>query len=386
MADGFTTVSTRRFAAERANFVVRCSATAVRDAVEALFVDLQNGSEATEPIEVLLVENADGTFTLSVQGEPELANQSPDMALAGLVTAVSRLSLDADPNRLHLHCAALSLGGRGALISAASGTGKTTLAAALAQRGWTYVSDEAVGFHERGLVGTGFAKPLMIKPGGVDLFPELSAARVTLDSEVSQWRHVPVSAMGGAIADQIEPALVVILQRAADGSTEAHPVSTHLHPADAVVQLMGQTMDAQRFGPHAIDVLAGIAAKSRCITLRVGPLGAAAEVLREFVSSPAETHPLRVLEVADRVDSPCRIAEPVRSLLVADRAVVHDTSGGVIVALDEAGTMVWLALHSDPPAWWDAEAFNDPGIIAFLDQLESHGLISQLAANETTGS
>jgi len=369
---------TRRFAAGPATFVVRCPSAEIRTAIEVLFVDLPDGSSADDCSEIALIVAGDGLLELKVEGGRHVAPQDIDGAIASMVTAVSRLALDADPERLHLHCAGLSLDGKGVLISAASGTGKTTLAAALTRRGWSYVSDEAVALESDSSTAFGFPKPLGIKPSGRDLVPELAAGRVDLGLVDELWWHVPARSLAAAVETELTPSVIVILHRAPDGSTDTVSVATPIHPVDAVVALMGQTMDPQRFGAHAVAVLANLAARCSCVTLPVGPLDAAASVLEQLAKSTVEVDEVEEFERTAASDTgvhPWQVSDSVRSVRIGDRVVVHETEGGAIAGLDEAGSAVWRALYGSPPAWWEPEMMQSSGTRAFLDQLVSHGML-----------
>ena len=370
---------TGTFRAGAATFVVECPSDRVRDAVEALLVDLAEHPSTDDPFVVSLDADPTSDWVTIRGGEQVREPQPPESVLASLVTVVSRLALDAEPERLHLHCAALALHGRGVLISAPSGIGKSTLAAGMVLRGWTYVSDEAVGIESRSTTATGFAKPIVIKADGNDLLPELDAARVSLAHDDHEW-CVPASALDAAIAPETEPAVVVALQRSADGDTQAPPTASPLHAADAVVTLMGQTMDAERFGPDAVTVVAHLAARSRCVRLSVGPLDAAVSLLAEAVASPHDPLDVHVFpphgSQPDDVSPGWSVPAQVRSVMIGDRAVVHDTVGGSIVALDEAGTAVWQALHGEAPHWWQPDALQQADIVHFLGQLAGYGLVA----------
>jgi hypothetical protein len=367
--------------------VVDCPSDRIRETTEALFVDLADDS----PTDELLVVSVDsdaatGRTTISV-GDASGQPPRPDFSLANLVTAVSRLALDTDPTRLHLHCAALASNGRGVLVSAPSGTGKSTLAAAMIHQGWTYVSDEAVALEPGVISATGFAKPLILDARGAELVPELNAGCVSIDGSDQEW-SVPASALGAAVATELEPVAIVILHRSPDGDTGSPSVATPLHAADAVVALMGQTMDAQRFGPDAVSVLAHIAARGRCVSMNVGPLDGAVSLLTDLVGS-------EVVPSSVRSFPPCRpstdaehpdwsVPAEVRSVLIDDRVVVHDTLGGAIVALDEAGTAVWQALHGDAPGWWQPDVMRQASTVSFLEQLAALGLVANVVADWST--
>ena len=128
-----------------------------------------------------------------------------------MATAVTRIALDADDERLHLHCAALSKIGRGALITGAIGTGKTTLAAKLLTRGWSYGSDECAAARFGSTTVDDVPKPLMIENGGDGPVRDLRPLGVVVDADDDRIWMVPASATGAECVTEIEPGCVVIL-------------------------------------------------------------------------------------------------------------------------------------------------------------------------------
>lgn len=385
MAADDTTFSTRVFAAGRASFVVRCASTDLRDTIENLFGDLPTGDETADTAEMALTETPDGEWNIRFADEDRWTGQPADWCAAKLITDVSRLALDADPDRLHLHAAALALDGKGVLISAESGTGKTTLAVAMARRGWTYVSDEMVAFEVDDRIARGFAKPLSLKPGGHALLPGVIDAAVPLASrdDDEPWVHLRASSLAPAVDDHVEPAAIVILQRLADAPVDVERLPVALHPVDAVVALMSQTMDPGRFGPDAVTVLARLAARCRCVALAVGPIESSVAAVASAVESSPDALDVRVLAPPPDFDlHGWTVPANIRSVVIGQRVVVHDTSGGAIVAFDESGTAVWEALHGSAPAWWSADSIASTGTAVFLEALEEHGLLERSSSEE----
>ena len=349
-------------------------------------MDLPGGDDDLPCHEISFKDAQDDRFVIETEGHLTFTAHTPEAALAALVTAASRLALDEDASRLHLHCAALSLEGRGVLISAPSGTGKTTLAASLVLQEWTYISDEAVALSRSPLHVTGFPKPLMIKPGGGPLLPQLGAHHVSLGTSDSQWWNVPVSRVTRQISEEVDPKLIVILHHGFEGSETMRATPMEIHPADTVVALMEQTMDAQRFGPDAVNVLADLASRCTCVSMAVGPLDQAASALTDLLRAGATGTDVHLIDTSDRsVVDGWRVPEAVRSVLIGDRAVIHDTAEGAIVALDEAGTGVWRALHGDRPHWLSPDGLETNATKLFLAQLCSRGLLTESSAHNETG-
>ena len=65
------------------------------------------------------------------------------------------------------------------------------------------------------------------------------------------FHFVPVGASGATVVDGGAPHLVVLLRRPFSTNPGDSAVAERIHPADAVVALMEQTFDAERFGPTA---------------------------------------------------------------------------------------------------------------------------------------
>jgi hypothetical protein len=367
---------TRTFVVGSTRIAVNCSTAAGRDFVHNLFQDLAV-SDLPPVRTISFAEQASGQIAVEVEGATTHA-QDPNAALTSLVTAFNRMALDEEPNRLHLHAAAISRNGRGVLISAPSGTGKTTLTVGLLERGWSYTSDEAVAIDPVDLVCHGFPKPLMIKAGSTSLFPRLASARATLDAGTDGTWHVPASAVAQSITECVEASAFVILQRPEGGSYDSLAESVRLHPADTVVYLLQETMDPERFGPDTIAVLARMTSRAICAAVRAGKLESTIEAIEEVGESEPALHAVRDYPGGTGVE-PWSVPPGVRSVLIGDRFVVHDTQGnGTVVALDEAGSAIWRALHGDPADWWQPAYLINDTTVEFLRQLSSYGLVTDM--------
>jgi hypothetical protein len=94
-----------------------------------------------------------------------------------------------------LHCACLERNGSGLLIAGDSGVGKSTLAAALTQRGFALISDDWTYFSREqcSLVAHGLSSPIKLLPGAVQFFNELREL-------------TPAISLNGELAYEIDPA------------------------------------------------------------------------------------------------------------------------------------------------------------------------------------
>lgn len=120
---------------------VRCQDAALAEALQIVAVDLLSPSSG-HPVQVVVQCTGGGPWRVR---SPHLDEEAADRsgALELLLTAVN-LGVVAHTTYLAVHAGVVTRSGRTIVLPAASGTGKSTLVAALLTRGWSYVSDEAL--------------------------------------------------------------------------------------------------------------------------------------------------------------------------------------------------------------------------------------------------
>jgi hypothetical protein len=119
-----------------------------------------------------------------------------------------------------VHSACVSMNGRGVLLCGHSRAGKSTLSFACAQRGWTFIADDAV-YTIRGDAGRRvIGNPLLLRlrPDAPTLFPRLENRAVVLRQNGEFGFEIPTAELQGittAFTSEINH--VVFLNRARDG-------------------------------------------------------------------------------------------------------------------------------------------------------------------------
>jgi hypothetical protein len=115
-----------------------------------------------------------------------------------------------------LHCACVAREGRGLLLAGPSGSGKSTLSLALAQSGFTFLSDDWTYFSRRDgpLLAWGLSTPLKLLPSAVEHFPELAPMKlgVSLNGERA-YEIEPEQVFGVRRSWCAEPHWLVFLDR-----------------------------------------------------------------------------------------------------------------------------------------------------------------------------
>jgi hypothetical protein len=125
-----------------------------------------------------------------------------------------------------LHAACVALDGHGVLLCGNSGAGKSTLAFACAQRGWTFVSDDA-GYATRGNAGRmviGNPLYLRLRMDASDFFPELLKRPVILRQNGEVGFEISTSSLPEfATAFKCDVDHIVFLNRSAAGGARLTP-------------------------------------------------------------------------------------------------------------------------------------------------------------------
>ena len=188
-------------------------------------------------------------------------------ALSLCMTALN-LSAIAGTMTLAFHCAVLARDGAALVMPAASGTGKTTLCAALLQRGWDYVSDEALCLGFDDLAVRAYARPLALSTWSADV---LGVVGTPGSDEV----FIMPADLGAKIArDTIGMAHLVMLER--DGTTpRLDPVSR----ADGAAALMRNSFTQHLNAPAALAQVARLLSCATTHRLHLGDPHQAADLL-----------------------------------------------------------------------------------------------------------
>ncbi len=365
--------TTRPFAAGAFEFEVATTRAEDRQMVEALFADLPepSRSDRTQRFVLRFDPRADPVWLVSGPRVGEEPASQVDVALVYLMAAVNLCALDAEPEHLHLHAAAATRSGRAVVVAAERNTGKTTTIAHLVARGWGFVTDETVRLPADPRRIGGFPKPLSIKPYSSALVEHFAPWMIPpVGQEDGLVRFVPVGASGASVVDGGTPHLVVLLKRPFDDRITG-PAVKQLHPADAVVALMQETLDAERHGAAALR-LAELAARSQCVELTIGTPAETADTIEHlFDAEPAAACHVALLPPSEAV------SPGVVSVALGDRAVLHDTETGRVLALDEGATRIWRRVGG-----WNVDDEIDldaPVIRPFVAQLRALGLLASAA-------
>lgn len=265
----------------------------------------------------------------------ELPQQSEPFAtraqvVSGLITVMNKQSLHADSVQLHLHAAAASRADEAVLIVAPSGGGKTTAVTSLIATGWNYMSDEMISIGRETNLISCWPKPLSIKRSGFEQFESIvgdAAADENHNQTDAAW-NIAASAVGPVFRARAKPRLIVLLNRRDSG-----PESIGVSGGAAVVSLVEQSMDLERFGPGGLMALAQLASVCRVIDVRRNAPETLAAIIEshwsEVIPSPPE--PVGLCFASGPVSS------SIEAIAIDDEIVVRNKGSGRIALLNKVG-------------------------------------------------
>jgi hypothetical protein len=246
-----------------------------RNQLSALWSDCAPQTDADSSETVELTPTDDGWRavtrgqTRSVIGE--------DSAVSAASAAVNHLVVSRTP-LLAFHAAVVSRDGVTMVVPGGSGAGKTTLTVALLQRGWSYVSDEALALDWETAALVPYPRPMAVSDwtcgalglgtgssDGVASGGETWFSAAHLDARTSDWPAAP--------------SLVVLPDRR-DGDV----VLDRPHRAEALAALVPRAFTLHRDPARALELLGALCRGSDVVGLSYADPRAAADALTELVS------------------------------------------------------------------------------------------------------
>jgi HprK-related kinase A len=160
---------------------------------------------------------------------------------------------------LILHAAVLEKNGRALVMPAPPGSGKSTLCAALAFRGWRLLSDELTLIDRSSGAVIGLARPVSLKNASIDVIQAFlhnpvmtEAVHDTSKGSVAHLR-APEASVRKSQAVAL-PAWVVFPKFVADSPLKSHTTSK----AQAFMRLADQAFNYSLLGAEGFELLAGI--------------------------------------------------------------------------------------------------------------------------------
>lgn len=262
-----------------------------QDATLGRFLDayLEAFPSAPEGTTALDVVQIGGRWFAYRDGGQSLSAPSiPEMARA-LVWAVNSLALETPATDVHVHAAVATLDGRAIVLPGASGAGKTTLAAALALGGWSYLSDEVAAIGLDGAMVRPYPRPLALEPGSFDLVPETLRRWPADVPQLATDLHLVLPSTLGTTAPPVAaPIAAIVFPEVVMG---ASTVLEAMSPAEALERLSSLTFNLRFLGRRGFEGLVKAVRLSSCHRLVLDGVAAAPSVLESLLDRLSRDSP-----------------------------------------------------------------------------------------------
>ncbi|MDQ2779390.1 MAG: HprK-related kinase A [Pseudomonadota bacterium] len=202
-------------------------------------------------------------------------------------------------SNLNLHAAALERGGRGLILPAPPGSGKSTLCAGLTLRGWRLLSDELAMVSPQDGWITPLARPVSLKNASIDVIRAFEPAAVlnrpTHDTVKGTVSHMQVPpAHVARAAERVVPQWVVFPRYVPGADAELTPRSK----ADSLIELGRNGFNYSVLGLAGFETLATLVDACDCYDFRYSRLEEAAQLFERLAAQPAPQPRAELLAVA----------------------------------------------------------------------------------------
>ncbi len=258
-------------------------------AVLDLYAKTYSPFASTEPVENALVFDITphGRSRYCVSGGPgdRTADLTPRSAVAEIEALLNQQVIRHLQHFVQYHAAVLSWRGDGVIFPADSGTGKSTLSAALINRGWQFLSDEFALVDPHTLYVHPFPKALCVKePGRHMVGGEL--ARHTTEPFILRHKYkryyIPPWTLGAHVIGSACPVRwLFFLSRKPGTAAQLFTPTT----AEAVVYTYRTGLNTLHCGHSGLQTTVALVNQARCHQLNVGPVDATCQLIEDTLDA-----------------------------------------------------------------------------------------------------
>ena len=274
--------------------MVRSDLPDVLEDLEAIYSDAvcRGSSQAGRPVVNITVEArkrsmlARREYAVSGDGHELWSTTKTNEVLPYVEWGINWRVIATRPEYLQIHAATLSRNGRGLIMAAESGFGKTTLAAGLLARGWEYLSDEFALIDPSDLRINPFPKALCVKHGSFPVMERLGLPLwrqrhyvKALKGEVGYVN--PLAGCRTIVAEPCPVRLIVFPRYAENARPRLYPISR----AQAAFELARHALNRNVHGSSTASILSELARGAECYALDSGAIEETCDTLDRLVGA-----------------------------------------------------------------------------------------------------
>jgi HprK-related kinase A len=187
---------------------------------------------------------------------------------------------------LQLHAATMAYDGKGVVLAAGSGGGKSTLVAGLMARGWSYLSDEFALVNPNTLNAHAFPKAVCVKAGAFKIIRELglpfAGRRYYVKGLKGRVGYInPREVDGGTIGDPTPIRLVIFPKYTPGRRPRPNPITR----GNAVFALAGSALNRHVFSDQGVSVLSRVVRGADCFGIDSGSLAGTCDLIETLMGT-----------------------------------------------------------------------------------------------------
>ncbi|MDP2809148.1 MAG: HprK-related kinase A [Rhodocyclaceae bacterium] len=221
-----------------------------------------------------------------IDGEPPFEPLPRDQAPALLEWGMNWTIAASCHQWFTLHAASLEYNGHAVILPAPPGSGKSTLCAALAFRGWRLLSDELTLLDPDTLRTNALARPINLKNASIDLMrkfePDAIWSPESYDTQKGRVAHLrPPADSVRRMTDKAAPRWIVFPKYVPD----AEPLLTPRSKTQTFMQLAENAFNYATLGETGFDAIARLLDQCECYDFVYSQLDDALEVFEWLASA-----------------------------------------------------------------------------------------------------
>jgi hypothetical protein len=272
---------------------VASDAPGVLRTLRAAYPTARWSRRGNQPLSTLRVAGArddpgDPTWAIVQDGQERGRVASPVAAAVYLDQLIQATAVSTLGSWLAIHTGVVVRDGQALLLPAASQQGKSTLVAALALTGWSYLSDELALFSTAGGDGCpewhAFPRAIRLRSGGWrhlrDLRPAGTGASQPVGWGEETYHYLRLAPASPAASGRIR--WVVLPERVAGQPPRLQPLTR----AHALAELVRHSLNLPRHGASGLDTLARVVEGADCYRLTYGQAAEAVALLDPLAAKP----------------------------------------------------------------------------------------------------
>jgi len=224
-------------------------------------------------------------YHVVANGESLFAMRNENEILPHVEWAINTMVATRMSQYLQIHASVVARDGRAIICPGRPGQGKTTLAAALLTRGWSYLSDEFALFNPQTQLLEPYPKALCIKAGSFDV---LRRMRLPIDVDRVYYKGEkgrvtlldPLKIRPNIVAGHCRLDMVIF----PEVNHSSTPVIANVSRAQTVFELTRCSFNFGKFREPGFNLLADVVEQVGCYRLCCGHLGTTCDLVEAFFS------------------------------------------------------------------------------------------------------